>query len=399
MLFRSLYRFQNGEIAHQRKISEGMSGVITDDGHGMLWIASASNRFVKLAKRDFESAPEVVYSEESGFVDTRRAFPFFDRENNLWIATWSRGFMILPDRNIFQVSTGRLMVNQMAVADSNGHIWVASEAGVWEVFPEERGSWSKYLHHFSGSAPDQSVYFLYVDPDGHLWVNANARAGAMQCFSIDRRAGRESVVTLIRMVIPDSGGKNPHLHKMFVDRQRRLWCSVNGVGVIVRDLETLRKLRTYTSEDGLPDNSVLQIFQDREDNVWLGGFFGGLAVASAREPIGARLRTFTTANGLPDNGIRSFAEDAQGRLWIGKRYGGLVLYRDGRFQTISMREGLQSNAIFSLAEDDRRRLWLGTDVGLECVSETTAAPLRSKNEFIGNRVLSCGVYRACFSGL
>ncbi len=389
-----LFQFRDSTIVHKRKLAEGLPNGIVDDGAGTLWISSRRD-FFKLATGAIESDSVVLYSRENDLVDPVNGFPFFDRENDLWIGTWSRGIILVPNKNLARIFTDRDKVNMMAVADSAGHLWVASENGVWEIYPARGNQWLKFLHHF----PDDEhggMYFLYVDPDGNLWVNANARPGILDCYAITRRTNQESLLKLSRRVTPGPGPGEAHLHGMLIDRQNRLWCGVFPTGMIVRDLKTLKLLRSYTLEDGIPDNAIRFLFQDREDNVWLGGFYGGLSVKLGGQPLSAKLKKYTVADGLPDNGIRSLYQDDQNYLWIGTRYGGVTRFSNGHFQTISTKEGLQSNAIWSISEDNQKHLWLGTDVGLECVDEATGNPVRTQKDYLGNRVLSSGIYGNTF---
>ncbi len=385
----NLYQLQNFQIIHRRKLKEGFPVIIADDGHGALWFFWLNN-MLKLFKRGVETTPAILYPKENDLAEARAMYAYFDREDNLWIATWSKGIMVLSNRNQLHISTP--VASAMACADKNAHLWAASENGIWEIFPLGNGLWDKYLHQFAGTTQNRSIYFLYIDADNKLWVNANAQPDAIKCYSLRHRAGRASEVTLLRTVIPDSSTGTANLHSILIDRQGRLWSSVYPTGIIVRDLRTMQKLRTFTLNDGIPDNSVRVIFQDRNDDVWLGGFYGGIAVAHSKDLSTTSLRKFTLNDGLPDNSIRAIYEDNIGRVWIGTRNGGSVVFQHGHFQTISMHEGLQSNAVWSIAEDDRHRIWFGTDVGLECIDATTLSPLRTRDNFLGNRVLSCGVF-------
>jgi len=86
-------------------------------------------------------------------------------------------------------------------------------------------------------------------------------------------------------------------------------------------------LRHFTIEDGLPSNTVYEVYRDSKGFLWFGTDKG---VARYN---GARFETFTTFNGLPDNDIFFFQEDLYGRLWLGTYSGDLCYYKDDTFHT------------------------------------------------------------------
>jgi ligand-binding sensor domain-containing protein len=83
----------------------------------------------------------------------------------------------------------------------------------------------------------------------------------------------------------------------------------------------------WTTEDGLPQNSILSIAQTRDGYLWV-GTWGGLARFD-----GVRFTVFDRGNtpALKNNYIYALYEDREGSLWIGTGGGGLTRLRDGKF--------------------------------------------------------------------
>src|SRR3954469_11253001 len=83
----------------------------------------------------------------------------------------------------------------------------------------------------------------------------------------------------------------------------------------------------WTTEKGLPQNSVTAILQTRDGYLWV-GTFGGLARFD-----GLKFTIFDTGNspGLKSNRIIALFEDHTGVLWIGTEQGGLSRYSQGAF--------------------------------------------------------------------
>src|SRR6476620_8368881 len=83
----------------------------------------------------------------------------------------------------------------------------------------------------------------------------------------------------------------------------------------------------WTTDDGLPQNTVSAIVQTRDGYLWL-ATAGGLVRFD-----GLRFRVFDKSNtkGLTSVRFSALFEDDDGSLWIGTEDGGLTRYRNGTF--------------------------------------------------------------------
>jgi diguanylate cyclase (GGDEF)-like protein len=115
----------------------------------------------------------------------------------------------------------------------------------------------------------------------------------------------------------------------------------------------------YTTENGLPQSSVLAMVQTRDGYLWL-GTYEGLARFD-----GLNFTVFDKSNTpeMESNGIKALAEDREGRLWVGTT-AGLLRYSQGRFERFDNRQGLRSHFILCLFLDHSGALWIGTTGGL-----------------------------------
>ena len=91
----------------------------------------------------------------------------------------------------------------------------------------------------------------------------------------------------------------------------------------VRDFPSIH----YTVEDGLPSNTIYDIYRDSKGFLWVATDKG---IARYN---GIKFETFSTFNGLPDNEIFFFQEDHYGRIWLGTYNGALCYYQNDTFHT------------------------------------------------------------------
>jgi ligand-binding sensor domain-containing protein/signal transduction histidine kinase len=128
-------------------------------------------------------------------------------------------------------------------------------------------------------------------------------------------------------------------------------------------------LRTWQSEDGLPQNTINDILQTRDGYLWF-ATLNGLARFD-----GVRFRVFGLRDGLLTVQTRCLLEDRERALWIGTYGGGLSRLKDGRIENWTQGTNLAGNVITSLAEDADGSIWIGTPTGLSRYRAGTMAIL------------------------
>ena len=73
---------------------------------------------------------------------------------------------------------------------------------------------------------------------------------------------------------------------------------------------------------------------------------------------------FTEKEGLSNNSVLSLLEDKRGNLWFGTYGGGVNMVRSGYITHFTEREGLSNNIVQSLLEDRNGNIWVSTEKGL-----------------------------------
>ncbi|MBF5043224.1 response regulator [Aggregicoccus sp. 17bor-14] len=115
--------------------------------------------------------------------------------------------------------------------------------------------------------------------------------------------------------------------------------------------------RSWTQDEGLPQNGVAAVAQTQDGYLWV-GTQEGLARFD-----GARWEVFDTARGLPCNDVLAlYAEGA--RLWVGTEGCGLVRYEGGRFHALPTNPGGADDSVQAFLPAADGGLWVATDHGL-----------------------------------
>lgn len=111
----------------------------------------------------------------------------------------------------------------------------------------------------------------------------------------------------------------------------------------------------WTSEQGLPQNSIVSIAQTRDGYLWL-ATFNGLARFD-----GVRFVNYDTANTAAFSLSRfiKLVAAADGSLWIISEAHQLFRYKDGAFTAYGRAEGVPREGVHFAGEDPQGRMWFG----------------------------------------
>ncbi len=122
---------------------------------------------------------------------------------------------------------------------------------------------------------------------------------------------------------------------------------------------TQYSLDGWSTDEGLPQNTVNALVQGRDGYLWI-GTYDGLARFD-----GFRFTVFHRRNtaGLKDNGVRALVEDKEGALWIGTNGGGVSRYKDGRFEHLQTGRSGPDDMVWALCPDSESGVWAGTNGG------------------------------------
>ena len=145
-------------------------------------------------------------------------------------------------------------------------------------------------------------------------------------------------------------------------------------------------INKYTNKD-YSFVSARSIFQDSKGTLWVGSNDEGVQKICNGETI-----RYSTDNGLPNNSIRAFTEDKNGNLWIGTASGIVYLTPEGKFNTprISENEVSEYVLVSQLYKDTADKIWMVTSAnhGLYVYSNDTFQRCKQLDSF-GDYTVSC----------
>ena len=136
------------------------------------------------------------------------------------------------------------------------------------------------------------------------------------------------------------------------------------------------KFEAFNKSNGLSDNVVRSLFEDKKGNIWI-GTDNGLTLYD-----GYKFITIGKKQGLKGTAVMKIIEGNNGTIWVGTNDGGLAGLTKGDSLSIinySKDDGLISNFVFDIYEDPEKKLWLGMVGGLNIVEFENGSSKKIKN--------------------
>jgi ligand-binding sensor domain-containing protein/signal transduction histidine kinase len=398
-----IYRFrpQDGESAPHLAPPDGAGrrevNALAEDSRGNLWLATYLGLFRRRPTGEIELVHTPLGAE---WTDTI----LLDKQDRLWaggfgfagLDTKTEPPRLLPPESIPARPPGRIVA---LYSGDRGEIWAGSDAGLVRFRPD--ASPPDFMAYTPSDAfPIQQIRSIEQDIRHNLWMGVGNRgvlripAGSFDLFT--RADGLESNEVHGFMESPRGvfyavtgewtlnelrGGRffpipirvpRPGITwaggQVILQDREDAWWAASGDGVLryaaamdPRGLKEKAPTQIYSVRDGLPNATILRLFQDSRGDIWA-GTADGLGHWSRAS---GRWQGFRAADLIPGStgaaAVHSIAEDCSGNVWAGMYPSGLVRFR-GTGHELVTRE-VPRGAINSLLSDKQGRFWIGSSQG------------------------------------
>ena len=277
---------------------------------------------------------------------------FVDRDNCIWayslMGIWAYDCGTKSWRtDLTAIWSSRPDVIIHAVAqDIEGRIWVGKDYDGIDVLEKETGKVTSLVAHDDNgrSLPHNTIYDLYADRDGIMWVGTYKKGVSYYSESIFKFNMYEwGDITCIEQA-----------------DENRLWLGTNDHGILLWNRSTGKAEPFWRDAEGQLPNPVVSMLKSKDGKLWVGTFNGGLYCMN-----GSQVRSYKegTGNALASNNVWALVEDDKGRIWIASVGGGLQCLEpvSGTFETYtSSNSALLENNVTSLCWVDNNTLFFGT---------------------------------------
>ncbi|BBE20851.1 adenylate cyclase [Aquipluma nitroreducens] len=327
---------------------EGLSGnsvlSMLQDRNGDIWFATTEG----LSKYDGKSFTH--YSPKEGLCDNTILSILQDKSGNLWFGSGEHGVSKYDGKSFSNFSESEGLVNNTVfyiLQDRDENIWFGTNGG---VSCYNGKSFSNYTNHEGLS--DNKIYSIFQDSLGAYWFGTG-RGITKLTFNVSEpdeklNSPKRGVFTHIT---ENDGLCNNLVYSILNDKSGNIWFGTNeGVSKYGGSLFT-----HYTRNEGLSNNKVFSILKDKSGNLWFGTFGGGIIRYDGKSFL-----NYTEKEGLANDKVFSMFQDKSGNMWFGTDGGGVSKYDGKSFTNFTQKEGLSNNKVFCIAQDKPGNLWFGT---------------------------------------
>ncbi|MGL5937341.1 MAG: hybrid sensor histidine kinase/response regulator transcription factor [Phocaeicola sp.] len=167
----------------------------------------------------------------------------------------------------------------------------------------------------------------------------------------------------------------------YIDRDNQLWLGLSA-GLCRVELQSLKAPRLVyqlwrnrlSEPHSKQRERVTFITQGSDGTIWVGSNGYGVYRSSVNEDGEYQFQALTTENGLINNSVRGIQEDREGNLWITTTHG-LSCYHptQNSFANYTTRDGLSSNQFYwnAIAQGRNGEIYAGGTGGLSVIKSVT----------------------------
>ena len=227
-----------------------------------------------------------------------------------------------------------------------GYLGAVDEDGRWWVAQD------KFTGRWNGSSwePTVPVADLSATRPGTITI-APARDGGMWLLLRSQLCKYSHGTEVFRRSLPEVPGD---VWSMTEDSRGNLWICTIQQGI--RQVQPNGKMLRWNEQNGISYHGTRFVFEDREQNLWVGTSGGGLQRFKER-----RFRGFGPESGLTERVVKSVAPAADGGVWIGTYGAGLFRWTQGGITNVIVSDSTNEHLyVQTVLTDSQNRLWVGT---------------------------------------
>ena len=363
-----LARFDGIQFFHWRtkgnRILLGAVRVVRAARKGGIWVGTAAGLVGRVREDDLTSAT----------TDAPVEALLEARDGTLWVATAKRIVRFHPDTLVQIGSAINLPADFYSglLQDEEGFIWLNTSRGVEQIEPASGELRPKKL--VEGKA------WLSQDRNGTIWIT--------------RPDGHMQTLKEQHPIRTANHGNALDLETVVRDNQGNTWIGTLGKGLFRVRSSADSLPEQFSRVDGLSNDNVRSLFEDREHNLWIGTQDGldsirdgGVTTLNRREGVASDnvdalaagpdgIVWASTSNGIDriDSGHielylkgtagKALFTDRENTLWAGIG-GGVVRMTKGIWSQVHFPSRLSLNNVVAMAADERHRIWFSdADKGL-----------------------------------
>jgi signal transduction histidine kinase/ligand-binding sensor domain-containing protein len=354
---------ENYKIIKSLTTKNGLAGNIVNDIYkdrdGEIWFATSNG----VSSFNWENKEKISnYTVKNSYEGSNVLSIHEDSKQNIWFAFPNGEVAYLNKENInkslttLQYQLG--FYHYLSLIDSSDNLWFGTQQSgiICFEFMETESKTSFITYSNSENEGTFSNYYtsIFQDQKDNFWFTTN-KTTRFDGVNSTYFSWEQGVPQMFETIITE-------------DKSGNLWFGGWGNPGVYRFTPNSKNnnesITYFTNEQGFTGNIIASLV-DSKGNIWFSSWYNGVFYFDGRT-----LTKYNIKNGLQNNLISKIAEDKNGNIWFGKAGNGLTFFshsNGGVFVTFKTEHGLAAPNIRDLITDTEGNLWIATINGLNFI--------------------------------
>jgi len=373
-------------------LSDNVIRTLFEDSNGMMWIGTDNGLTM------FDGENFISLSDQPALQGTSVLKVIEGNDGIIWVGTNYNGLVSVKQGDSLLVrnftSEDGLISNFIfdIYEDSEQRLWLGMVGGV-NILTFAEADTLNIVNIEDPIIPADFILSVHEDADNNIfWLGSHSEGMFKAVRSQDAgeyRVVRSEINDMYRgLTVWDIMSSN-----------EELWLATNNNGIV--RLKDDKVIGSFTRDNGLPSNQIVDIFRDHEGNTWLASYGQGALMYDDDKFLGYgpeedipgnqvlglfideeilytateegfsvfekdgdkinKLRYYSLPHGLNDVGANTIIK-YEGKIWIGTNEG-LNIYDGSRLSRFEYSYRLPDLKVSSMLVDSHNDLWIGTAGG------------------------------------
>jgi ligand-binding sensor domain-containing protein/serine phosphatase RsbU (regulator of sigma subunit) len=331
------------------KIENENVQAVFEDSEKHLWVSTLRSGVFKLGLPDGKGSFGIVtiLNKQNGLPGNAIKKVFEDLEGNIWIATYGDGLSLLTGQPLaFTNLEGAGLDNDIqSIAIAEDKVYFIGGPG--GLFRYKRGTDKSPVK--ISSLPSDKVTALHLD-GRNLFIGTETKG----LFLLDIKG------TVARKVPYEAYSMGNWIAAIATDAKHIFLGTKDGIYQFSKDL---REQAHYTTNDGLPHNSIEDIYIDSKNRLLLATRANGIYHLSANGEIN---NLYPVGNGEIE--FKSIAEDEDGGIWAATYGNGVIYFSNDSVYNLRVPAGLKADFCYSIIRGANGSMWVGHRLGMSRIN-------------------------------
>lgn len=315
-----------------------------------IWLASENGALI------IENDTYTYCDINSGLSSNEISALYKDKEDNIWIGTVNGGLNKLKPKiiKIFSKEDGLMEDISRPILQLKNQDVLISHCN--KITQWKNGQFSLFNKGYVGC-----VWTMMEENNGDIWF------GTFNEGLYKYSEGRFSKIDSKEMWMKNS------FYALLQDKDGVIWIG-NDLGLSTFQNNKFQKV----FEDKIT-GAITNIFQDSKNRIWFCSNKGLGAIENGNVKI------YTIDDGLSNNNVRQIYEDKEGVLWIATYGGGISRFKNNTFFSFNESEKIIDGFTSCIVEDNDNNLWISSNRGIYSASR------KSLNDYADGKSLFMNV--------